>query len=91
MFLGKTTFTPLKEIFRNEHFPVRQEFDSRLDYRENSAKIEHGRKSERKKSSERIIAIVLRSIVDFPMFDTYRKLGLFMRLPERFVGTFSIP
>lgn len=34
-----------------------------------------------------IIAIVLR----LPMVDTYRKLGLFTRLPERFVGTFSIP
>jgi len=26
MFLGKTTFTPSKEIFRNEHFPVRREY-----------------------------------------------------------------
>jgi len=46
------------------------------------AKINHGRR----KIAERIMAIVLR----FPMADTYRKLGLFTRLPERFVGTFSI-
>lgn len=44
-------------------------------------------KQKKKKKTKRIIAIVLR----FPVADTYRKLGLFMRLPECFVGTFSIP